>query len=293
MQIAEALLAARSAFEQAGLETGSELLDAQLLLAHTLGRSREYLLAHSDDQLSPVQQLSYEGMVDRRAAGEPLAYLTGRRAFWTFELEVSPAVLIPRPETECLVEAALDIVSSELNNDAETAEVSVPLTIADLGTGSGAIALALAQELPKAKVIGVDLSREALMIATANAARLGLPVSFVQSNWADALDSSSLDILLANPPYVAAEDPHLRQTSLPFEPRQALVAAQGGMADLRQIAEQARDKLRAGGWLLMEHGFDQQAEILSVLRGLGYQCVRGRQDLAGIDRLVMARWAAR
>lgn len=290
MQIAEALQGARTALEQAGPESGNGMLDAQLLMAHVLAKPREYLLAHGEDEITAAQQASYEQLLARRAEGEPLAYLTGRKAFWTFELEVAPAVLIPRPETECLVEAALAIAASDLQGDAETEAIAEPLTIADLGTGSGAIALALAQELPEAEVIGVDLSPEALAIAAANAARLGLSVRFVQSNWAEALANNSLNMVVANPPYVAVDDPHLGQSSLPFEPRQALVAEQGGMADLRWIAEQAREKLRSGGWLLMEHGYDQQAKLIALLRELGYQQAAGRQDLAGIDRLIVARW---
>ncbi|CAN7258892.1 peptide chain release factor N(5)-glutamine methyltransferase [Acidovorax sp. LjRoot194] len=259
---------------------GLARIDAQLLLLHALGRpdaGRAWLLAHDTDGLDDAVQAQFIALCQRRVAGEPVAYLTGRKEFYGLALQVDARVLDPRPDTETLVDWALELIA--------------PLTaprLADLGTGSGAIALALQSQRPTAQVLAVDASSDALAVAQANATRLGLPVHFRQGNWMAGLDSVVFDAIVSNPPYIAAEDPHL--AALTHEPLQALASGADGLEDIRTIVTQAPAHLVAGGWLLLEHGYDQAEVVRDLLRAAGFAAVSSRQDLAGIERCSGGRW---
>jgi release factor glutamine methyltransferase len=254
----------------------SPRLDAELLLAHLLGCNRAGLIVGGGDALTAQAALDYAGLIERRRLGEPSAYLTGRREFWSFGLMVSSAVLIPRPETELLVELALERLAG-------TAEPAV----ADLGTGSGAVALALAQERADARVVAVDSSAAALEVAAANARALGLErVEFREGSWCAPLGAERFDLIVSNPPYVAEGDPHL--AALRFEPQQALVAGPDGLDALRAIAAAARGNLRPGGSLLLEHGAGQGGAVRTLLADAGFVGVETRRDLSGNDRATLA-----
>lgn len=254
-------------------------LDAELLLAHSLGVRRARLRSHPEDIPSADAAAGFLALIERRAAGEPVAYILGRKHFWTVELGVTAAVLVPRPETELLVERAL-----ALHPDAEA-------TVADLGTGSGAIALALASARPRWRIVATDLSAAALAVARANAEALGLArVEMVQGDWLACLRGRVFDLLLSNPPYVAADDPALRQPELLREPRLALVAAQDGLAALDAIVRDAPDHLEPGGWLLLEHGATQAAAVAGALVARGFAQVRSHRDLAGRERMTEGQW---
>lgn len=256
----------------------SPRLDAEVLLGHALGKPRQYLYAWPDTPLEAAALECYRGLIGRRAAGEPVAYLSGHRGFWNLDLAVSPAVLVPRPETELLVELTLGQLPASHQR------------VADLGTGSGAIALALAGERPAWRIVATDASEEALAVARANAARLGFGnVEFHAGDWCDALPRGPFDAILSNPPYIDAEDPHLGRGDLRFEPRSALVAGDGGLADIRQIAGAARAFLRTGGWLLLEHGYTQGEAVRDILAGVGYRDVATHHDLAGQERITVGR----
>ncbi len=272
----DALRAAEQRLEAA---SPSPRMDAEVLLAHATGLARSRVLARGDEPLPAAQRDSFAALVARREAGEPVAYLTGEREFWSLTLTVTPAVLIPRPETELLVERALALIPA----DADWAA-------ADLGTGSGAMALALAHERPRLRVMATDRSPEALAVARENARRLGIRnVEFRQGDWLVALAGVELDLIVSNPPYVAEGDPHLDQGDLRFEPRAALVAGRDGLAAIRRIAAEARAPLRPGGRLLLEHGYDQGDAVAGILRAAGYTEVTGWRDLAGHDRVTAGR----
>jgi release factor glutamine methyltransferase len=251
-------------------------LDAQVLLAHVLGVPRAWLAAHGTDALPQDAANAFFALAQRRRDGEPIAYLTGVREFWGLALRVTPDVLIPRPETETLVELALTFVTD-----------GHPARMLDLGTGSGAIALALAHERPKAKVTGVDTSAAALAVARDNAARLGLSnVEFLWSDWYAGVGGVRYDLVAANPPYVSGSDPHLHEGDLRFEPRGALSPGGDGLTALRMIVAGARDHLVAGGHLVVEHGYDQSAAVQALFRDAGFDRITVRNDLAGIARIV-------
>ena len=263
---------------------GVERLDAHLLLAHVLGQSRAWLLAHGDDPLSEDQAAAFGKLAARRAAGEPFAYLVGEREFHGLTLAVNDAVLVPRPDTETLVEWALALLAGPLRETARPA-------VLDLGTGSGAIALALKKACPGARVWAGERSARALAVARGNAQRLGLDVRFAQGDWWDALagepDVPVFDLVVSNPPYIAADDPHL--AALTHEPLSALVAADEGLADIRRIAEGAAGRLRAGGWLLFEHGWEQAAAVQALLQRIGFDEVSTRVDIEGRARCTGGR----
>jgi release factor glutamine methyltransferase len=255
--------------------------EADILLAHALGKPRSWLIAHADDPADAAGAAAFAALVERRAAGEPVAYLTGRRGFWTLDLEVTPATLIPRPETELLVELAL----------ARLPHAGAPRVL-DLGTGSGAIALAIARECPHARVLATDASAAALAVARRNAQAHGLRnVALAQSDWFATLAGEHFDLVVSNPPYIAAGDPHLEQGDLRFEPAGALASGIDGLDDIRRIVDGARAQLVANGWLLFEHGWDQGAAVRGLLEAAGYREVFTAQDLEGRDRVSGGRAA--
>jgi release factor glutamine methyltransferase len=254
-------------------------LDAELLLAHALETGRARLRSHPEEVPGADAAERFIALIERRAAGEPVAYILGRKDFWTLELSVSPAVLVPRPETELLVERALALGP---DGQAKTA---------DLGTGSGAIALALASARPRWRIVATDISADALAVARANAAALGLArVEMVQGDWLTCLRERRFHLLVSNPPYVAAGDPALGQPELLREPRLALVAAEEGLAALRRIITDAPEHLEPGGWLLLEHGAAQAAAVAGALVARGFAQVRSHRDLAGRERMTEGQW---
>ncbi len=252
-----------------------DLLDAQVLLAHCLGRPRAWLLAHGDVELTPSERHVFEDLLERRASGEPLAYLVGEKEFRGLTLHVDNRVLVPRPETEHLVEWGLEVIARRAPEAAEPA-------VLDLGTGSGAIALAIKSAWPAARVSALDASPAALQVARANAARLKLDVEFVHSDWWRSLTGLRFDVALCNPPYVAGSDPHLRE--LRHEPDSALTTGGSGLEALFQVIAAASHHLLPQGWLLLEHGADQAAAVRVALVESGFGDVQTRVDLAGLDR---------
>ena len=269
MNIAQALVHAKT--------LGLEHLQAQTLLLHALGRDlhdRAWLLVHDTDEPSLSMLETFNALVQRRLHNEPIAYLTGSQDFHGLKLAVDPRVLVPRPDTETLVDWALSL-------DLEQA------TVLDLGTGSGAIALALKHARPSWALSAVDASADALLVASANAQALSLTLNFVHGHWFAGLQAR-FDLIVSNPPYIAEGDPHL--PALNAEPRQALVSGVDGLDDIRHIIKQAPHHLNAGAWLLLEHGFDQASAVQDLLRQTGFSQVQSRVDLAGIKRCSGGQW---
>ncbi len=267
--ISQALLQAKT--------LGLDPLDAQLLLLHTIGRpphSRAWLVSHNHDLLSATDQAEFKSLVRRRATGEPLAYVTGHKEFFGLDLTVDARVMIPRPDTETLVEWALDTL-------AKSPLPVEQLDVLDLGTGSGAIALALKATQPALRVSAIDRSEQALVLARENSMRLQLDVSFHQGSWLDGT-AQCYHLIVSNPPYIAAQDQHL--VALGHEPRQALVSGTDGLDDIRRIISQAPAHLQPGSWLLLEHGYDQAAEVRNLLQQADFVDVQSRPDLGGIER---------
>lgn len=255
--------------------------EAAMLLGAVLGKSDAWLLAHADDEVDAPSAAAFQSLVERRVGGEPIAYLTGTRGFHDIALRVTPSVLIPRAETEVLVDLAL----ARMPAGADCA-------LADLGTGSGAIALAVAKARPRARVVATDVSADALDVARDNALRLGIGnVEFRQGVWCAPLAGEVFDLVVSNPPYVAAGDPHLHEGDLRFEPALALSPGTDGLSAIRTIASQAKAHLSAGGWLLFEHGVDQGAAVRGVLAGRGYQEVFTERDLEDRERVSGGRRA--
>jgi release factor glutamine methyltransferase len=262
----------RQALAQCGLVP----VDAKVLLAHVLGCNRAWLAAHETDGLTQDEASAFAALCNRRRAGEPVAYLTGTREFWGLMLAVTSDVLIPRPETETLVEFAL----SKLPRDRA-------LRVLDLGTGSGAIALALAHDRPDAAVLATDHSEAALAVARGNAQRLKLTnVSFAAADWYAGMPPGTFDLIASNPPYIGAVDPHLQEGDLRFEPVAALSPGVDGQSALRAIIGGARARLAPGGWLAVEHGYDQSDAVQALFRDAGFAEVIALRDLAGIPRVV-------
>lgn len=256
-------------------------VEAELLLLHVLQQPRSWLFAHATDPVAPAIKETLDVLCARRAAGEPVAYLTGSRGFWTLELEVDPATLIPRPETELLVELAL-----------QRLPVETALRVADLGTGSGAIALALASERPQAQLLATDASRAALAVAARNAARHHLHnVRFAEGgqDWYAPLQGERFDLIASNPPYIATDDSHLGQGDLRFEPVTALASGPDGLEDIRRIVAGAGAHLLAEGWLLIEHGWDQGDAIRALFGHAGFAGVQTVQDLEQRDRVTLGQ----
>ncbi len=254
-------------------------VDAEWLLAHALGRPRAWLFAHAGDPVPAETAERYTALLARRAAGEPVAYLTGEQGFWTLALEVSPATLIPRPETELLVELALARIP-----------MGAAARIADLGTGSGAIALAIAKERPRAHTVATDASEPALAVARRNAARNRIAnIEFRHGDWLAPLAGERFDLIASNPPYIAEGDPHLGDGDLRFEPASALSSGADGFDALRIITSAAPRHLCSGGWLLLEHGWGQGAAVRALLAEAGFSEVETARDLEGRDRTTLGR----
>ena len=267
---------------RASLDEGARALpgddarrEAALLLRHVLGVSDAWLMAHLDDTVDAAHAAAFQHLIERRARGEPVAYLTGTRGFHAIELCVTPGVLIPRAETEVLVDLALQCIP-----------VDVDSRVADLGTGSGAIALAIARARPQACAVATDISEAALEVARGNAERLRIGnVEFRQGDWYAGLGDGRFDVIVSNPPYIAEDDPHLHGGDLRFEPAAALASGADGLDAIRVIVRGARTYLRNGGWLLLEHGFDQGADVRDLLLDHGYAEVFTRNDLEGRERV--------
>ena len=270
----EALLRQASA----RIKSDSPALDAELLLSHVTGLSRTSFRAWPEREVTESQAEAFGALVAERVAGRPVAHLLGHQEFWSLPLKVSASTLIPRPDTECLVETALGLPLPE------------QARVLDLGTGTGAIALALATERPAWQVTGVDRIAEAVALALRNAQRLRLSnAHFCESHWFSALAGQRFELIVSNPPYIPASDPHLVQGDLRFEPHSALVAGADGLDDLRLIIEQAPLYLEPGGWLLLEHGYDQAEAVRALLAAGGFEEVQSRRDLGGHERISLGR----
>lgn len=278
MQIQAWLQQARQRISTGANASATAQLDAEVLLAHVLERSRTYLHTWPDKELTEVELEAAEALLQRRTQGTPIAHLLGEREFWSLPLEVNTSTLIPRPDTECLVEQALKL------------ELSEQAKVLDLGTGTGAIALALKNERPHWHVMAVDKSVDAVALARRNAQKLRLQVDIQHSDWFSNIAQQQFDLIVSNPPYIDAEDPHLRQGDVRFEPRSALVAAAQGLADLQQICQAAPAYLKAGGWLLLEHGWQQAERCRELLEAVGYEQVHSLRDYANLERMTLGQW---
>jgi release factor glutamine methyltransferase len=268
-------------------QQGLERLDAQWLLCHVLTQTPSWLMAHGDAPLAADHAQSYGLLVARRALGEPLAYLVGEKEFYGLTLQVNPHVLVPRPDTETLVDWALSLIP-----EAQPSDAAEPMHVLDLGTGSGAIALAIQQHRPWVLVTASDASEAALRTAMDNAQRLQLPVRFVQGHWlapwANGSASVRFDLIVSNPPYIADADPHLAQ--LGHEPLSALTAGPDGLRDLLTLVAQAPQHLFPGGWLLLEHGYDQHTAVQAVFKQAGFSHISTHHDVAGHPRCTGGKW---
>ncbi|WP_040261337.1 peptide chain release factor N(5)-glutamine methyltransferase [Pseudomonas massiliensis] len=259
-------------------ESPTARLDAELLLAAALGKNRSYLRTWPERIVNSEAAQLFASYLQRRRLGEPVAYILGQQGFWSLDLEVAPHTLIPRPETELLVELALACVPQP---EARTL---------DLGTGTGAIALALGRERAGWEVVGVDRVEDAVALAERNRERLGLTnVSIRASHWFSALQGERFDLIVSNPPYIRQQDPHLSAGDVRFEPASALVSGSDGLDDIRQIIAAAPEHLLAGGWLLLEHGYDQAAQVRELLARHGFEQIESREDLSGHERVTLGR----
>lgn len=260
-------------------QSDSPKRDAEILLSYVTGRARTFLLAFGETVLTPEELAALAPLLERREQGEPIAYLVGEREFWSLPLSVSSATLIPRPDTECLVEQALAHLPS------------TPCRILDLGTGTGAIALALASERPDCTVMGVDIKSDAVALARHNAEKLALlNVHFQQGSWFQPV-SGKFTLIASNPPYIDANDPHLNEGDVRYEPQSALVASDEGMADLAEIIRQAPAYLETGGWLMLEHGWQQAQAVQKHLKNSGFSAVITHKDYGNNERVTLGQWA--
>jgi release factor glutamine methyltransferase len=260
-------------------DESSAFFEVNLLLQHVLGVNRAWLISHENDVLSVEKETEFTALFSQRLAGEPIAYIVGQREFYGLNLKVTPDTLIPRPDTETLVEAALERIPPNRL-----------LTVLDLGTGSGAIALAIAKNRPQTQVTAVDASSSALSIAQENAHLLQISnVQFLPSNWFESLAGKTFDMIVSNPPYIASADPHLSQGDLRFEPASALASGEDGLNDIRLIVQQATHYLNPNGWLMLEHGYNQADEVAKLLTEAEFIAVQHVQDLAGIVRVTLGQ----
>ena len=262
---------------------GSDMrAEAELLLAHALDRPRAWLIAHAHDVVADAARQRFDLLVARRAQGGPIAQLVGSRGFWSLDLRITPDVLIPRAETELLVECALGVLARD-----------IPVRVADLGTGSGAIALAIASDRPLANVVAVDASRAALAVAQSNALSLGLSarVTCVAGDWFAPLHGQRFDAVVSNPPYIAEDDPHLGEGDLRYEPRMALASGADGLDAIRAIVRDAPAHLAAGGWLLIEHGWGQGGAVRLLFVEAGFGGIATHRDLEARERVTCGRWS--
>ncbi|OJT01182.1 peptide chain release factor N(5)-glutamine methyltransferase [Marinobacter nauticus] len=269
----EALL--NSAIEQIGGE--SPRLDAELLLCHATGLGRTSFRAWPEREVALDQAQAFRELVAERVKGLPIAYLLGQQEFWSLPLKVSPSTLIPRPDTECLVETALELPLPE------------NARVLDLGTGTGAIALALASEKPRWQVVASDRVEEAVELARENSRSLQLPITVVQSHWFDQIPESGFDLLISNPPYIPVSDHHLNEGDVRFEPPSALVAGDDGLDDIRLLVAEGLQHLNPDGWMLLEHGYDQGEAVRNLFAAAGWRNIETRKDYGGNDRMTLAR----
>jgi len=269
-----------NASKQLAESSDSALLDAEVILCHVLNKSRSHLRAWPEKELSTAHQSQFLTLIKRRQQGTPVAYITGNREFWSRDFSVSPDVLIPRPDTELLIELSLDLLANKPN-----------ASIIDLGTGSGIIAITLAAERPDLKIIACDSSLPALAIAQQNAHQLKTPsVQFIQSNWFNDLAPEKFDLVISNPPYIDCNDIHLSQGDVQFEPKSALIADDTGLKDIKKISHHARYFLKQNGTLLIEHGFDQQEAVQAIYDNYKYSQIKTHADLSGNPRVTSAQW---
>ncbi|GMR08373.1 MAG: peptide chain release factor N(5)-glutamine methyltransferase [Gammaproteobacteria bacterium] len=274
----------RTALKQAAARladvSDSPSLDADILMCFVLARPRGYLVAWGDQPLSSEQDEQFESYIERRGAGEPVAHITGQREFWSLNIEVNRHTLIPRPDTELLVETALELIPKKQT-----------MMIVDLGTGSGAVGLAIAWERHQSHVTAVDNSFRALEMAKKNARSLHIMnIDYHEGDWCEPLGDERFQIIVSNPPYVPENDPHLQTTEIQYEPRRALAAGEDGLDAIRAILQQAPGHLYSGGWLLLEHGYDQGDAVNIMMTGAGFQQVSTRTDLAGHPRVCLGQW---
>lgn len=270
--IAKALIDVRESIKKAGID--SYALDARLLLSYVTSLSKTELILHDDRELSLAEAKLLKELTAKRITGYPMAYILGYKEFWGLKLKVTPDVLIPRPDTETLVDCALKVGFS---------------SVLDLGTGSGAVILALKHERPSAKCTACDLSDGALEVASYNARNLLLDVEFIKSSWFQAFDGRTFDLIVSNPPYIRQDDEHLNKTSLPFEPITALTSGVDGLDDIRVIVKDSRLHLNPQGYLMLEHGYDQGASVRAILREYGFSSVNTVKDLGGNDRVTLGQ----
>ena len=279
--IKASLLLAATQLKAQGIEAETAKLEAQLLLQHALNVNRAWLIAHEHENLPPSIHEAYRAMLERRLNSEPIAYILGYREFYGLNLKVTADTLIPRPDTETLVEAALAKTSYQEKSQ-----------ILDLGTGTGAIALAIAKHRPQAHITAVDTSENALKISQENAQNLHISnVQFMLSNWFDALKNQRFDVIVSNPPYIEANDMHLKQGDLRFEPISALASGEDGLDAIRAIISQAPQHLNPHGWLMLEHGYNQASKVAALLEQAGFSDISNAKDLSGIDRVTIGRLA--
>lgn len=269
-----------SAEQRLLLTSESPRLDAEVLLAHSLGQSRSHLRAWPEKILTVTESEQFQALVELRYQGTPVAYLLGEREFWSRSFKVNDSVLIPRPDTELIVELALDLLAARQN-----------CKVIDLGTGSGIIAITLAAERPNDQVIASDMSKAALALAAENAVNLKIGnIQFKESNWFEQIDEYDFDMVISNPPYIAADDPHLEEGDVRFEPKQALISPAQGLYDIRLLADQSRQHLKAGAYILIEHGYQQQLEVQAILQHFDFKNIITHCDLAGNPRVTLGQW---
>jgi len=269
--------------QQFSTVSDSARVDAEVLLCFVSQKNRTWLYTWPERELTEPQSLQLQPLVKRRLLGEPVAYLTGQREFWSLTLQVSSDTLIPRPDTELLVEVALELFSDRSHEK---------LNIVDLGTGTGAIALAVASEQPNWQIIGLDRIPAAVQLAQRNQQQLQIPnASFLESDWFSSLEKQRFDLIVSNPPYIEQQDPHLKQGDVRFEPRSALVAKGDGLLDIKKIIDQAPGYLVEQGWLLFEHGYQQADAVRNLLNERGFVAVQTRSDLAGHERATLGQWS--